>query len=298
MNRLIAYFDSAVQGIGRYFEVNKLIVLVFALLLAWWLADKKPENTKGKNLLLYTLVMSLLLLIPVTAVFVMMYQTAFYDYEWAWSMVPVTAVLAYGAVCLLKKNLKKGKLLWGILGVAAILCLCGNQGTLMTVSGKEAMARENTAEILQELSALDVEKPCILWAPKNIMEQVRRRDGKILLIYGRDMWDVKAGAYDYEAYSAELTNAYVWLEVMTEQAEVASIMADQAASFSTLCVEKDLNRFREEYLGTVLENGGNVLVFPNLVAEHIEESILKLAREKELLVKNAYTEEYTIYLLK
>ena len=298
MNRIVTYFEAVLQGIGRYFEANKLIVLVLAMLLAWWLTDEKPGSEKGRTMIRYTLVMSLVLLFPVTAVFVMIYQTAYYDYEWAWSMVPVTALIAYGAVLLIEKGVQKGRLLLGILGVAAVLCLCGNQGTLMTVDSDAAEAQENTAEILREIYALDIEEPCTLWAPKDVMEQVRRLDGKILLIYGRDMWDTKAGAYDYEAYSPELTNAYVWLEVMTQQAEVASIMADPIASFTVLCMEEDLNRAREEYLGTVLENGANVLVLPNLVAEHIEESILKLTGEKQLDLQNSYTEEYTIYLLK
>ena len=299
MSRVIAYLDAAWQGLGRYFEANKLIVLVFALLLAWWLAEKKPEKEQDKKLFGYTFVMCLLLLIPVTAMCVMIYQTAYYDYEWAWAMVPLTAVIAYGAVRLLEqvKHKRKRKLLLGIVGVAAVLCLCGNQGTPLTVSSEEATAQENTAEILQELYDYGMTEGRTMWAPKNIMEQVRRQDGKILLIYGRDMWDGKAGAYDYEVYSEAVTNAYIWLEVMCEQAQVASIMADPTAAFTTLCEEEDLNRARETHLCAVLDAGANILVLPNLVAEHIEESILKLAGERGLSVQHTYTEEYTIYLV-
>ncbi len=297
MSRVMGYLESALQGADRYFEANKLVVLLFALLLAWWLADKKPKEHMGRQMLIYTLVMSLLLLFPVTAMFVMIYQTAYFDYEWAWCMVPLTAVIAYGGVCLLENIKHKGKLFLGILAIAGVLCICGNQGTILTVDSEEASAQEDTTELLQELYHFGMAKERILWAPKNIMEQVRRQDGRILLIYGRDMWDVKAGSYDYEVYSEAVTNAYIWLEVMCEQAQVASIMADPTASFTTLCEEEDLNRAREERLHAVLEAGANVLVLPHLVAEHIEESIMKLAAEKQLTVENTYTEEYTIYLL-
>lgn len=297
MSRVMAYLEAAVQGLGRYFEANKLVVLVLALLLAWWLAEKKPGNTKGRTLLLYTLSMTFLLIFPVSAVFVMLYQTAFYEYEWAWSMVPVTAVIAYGATLLVQGLGKRGKMLLGVLGITAVLCLCGNQGTLMTVEEEAAAAQEDTRVILQEIYDLGITKQRVLWAPKNIMEQVRRFDGKMLLIYGRDMWDSKAGAYDYEAYSQELTNAYIWLEVMKQQAELASIMADPVKSFRILCEEEDLNRPTEEHLKTVLQAGANVLVLPNPVAAHIEDSIAKLARERQLHLKSAYTENYTIYLL-
>lgn len=297
MSRMILYLEGAVRGLGRFLEGNKLVVLVLALLLAGWLLEKKPVGKKARQMFQYTLVMSLLLLCPVTAVPVMLYQTAYYDYEWAWSMVPLTAVIAYGAVLLTERGKQGRNRLLSILGVAAVLCLCGNQGTVLTVEGQEAEAWEDAAEVLQELYDFGIGKQRILWAPKNMMEQVRRRDGKILLIYGRDMWDAKAGAYDYEVYSEALTNAYIWLEVMTEQAQVASVMPDPGVSFAALCEEKDLNRDRETHLGAVLKAGANVLVLPGLVAEHIEESILELAAEQQLSVQNAYTEEYTVYLL-
>lgn len=297
MSRLMTYFEAALQGLSRYFEANKLVVLLLAILLAWWLVDKKPREIKGKMILLYTLVMSVVLLFPITALFVMIYQTGYYDYEWAWSMVPLTAVLAYGAVLLIERGGQQAKKFWSILIIAAVLCLCGNQGALLTIEGEDAAAQENTVEVLQEIYDFGIGNQCMLWAPKNIMEQVRRQDGKILLIYGRDMWDVKAGAYDYEAYSEELTKAYVWLENMEGQAEVASIMADPMASFRILCDEVDLNADRKTHLRTVLQSGANVLVLPHLVAEHIEESILTLADEMQKTIKNTYTEEYTIYML-
>lgn len=297
MSRVIAYLDSALQGAGRYLESNKLIVPVLALLLAWWLVEKKTKEEKVGKLFGYTLIMSIVLLCPVTAMFVLIYQTGYYDYEWAWSMVPVTAMIAYGAVCLVQKGKGRWQSAMTILGVAAVLCLCGNQGTLQTVKGQDAAAWENTSEVLEALYDCGMTKEKLMWAPKNMMEQVRRQDGKILLIYGRDMWDVKSGSYDYEVYSEAVTAAYVWLEVLCEQADIASIMADPAASFSILCAEEDLNRARETHLCTVLDAGANVLVLPHLVAEHIKESILELAEERQLKVQNAYTEEYTIYLL-
>ena len=297
MNRVRVYLEAAIQGLGRYFEENKLVVLVLALLLAWWLTEKKPENTRGKTLLFYTLGMTLLLVFPVSAIFVMLYQTSLYDYEWAWSMVPVTAVIAYGATVLVERFAQKGKLLLGVLGIAAVMCLCGNQGTIAIVETEAATAQKDTGAILQEITNFDRTKQRVLWAPENIMEQVRRLDGEFLLVYGRDMWDTKAGAYDYEAYSEELTNAYIWLKNMEQQVKLATIMADPMKSFQTLCEEEDLNRPVETHLNTVLDAGANVLVLPNLVAEHIEDKIARLAQEKQLELHSAYTENYIIYLL-
>lgn len=297
MSGVMAYLEAALQGVDRYFDANKLMVPFLALLLLFLLTSIKPWGEKHFVFSAYTMLMSLLLLVPVTAMLIMRYQTAYYDYEWAWSMVPVTAVLAYGAVLLTERAGKKPGLLLSTLAVILVFFICGNQGSLLTVESEEATAQENTAEILQELQDFGTIQERVLWAPRSVMEQVRRQDGKFLLIYGRDMWDVKAGAYDYEAYSESVTNAYIWLETITELAEVASIMADPALSLTIQCEEREITGAEEIHLRTMLQEGVNVLVLPHLVAEHVEESILNIAEEMQLTIQNTYTEEYTIYLV-
>lgn len=296
MSRIWTYVTGAIQGLERYLLENKLAVVLFAFLLACLFAEKKAVGEKGSKMLVYTLVLCVLLLCPITAAVIMMYQTAYYDYEWAWSLVPVTAVIAYGATLLVERGFQKSKKLLGILAVTGVLCLCGNQGAVLTVDSREANAAVNTKEVLQAAYDAGMSGQHIVWAPKDLMQEVRRQDGKILLIYGRDMWDEKAGAYDYEAYDASLTEAYIWLEAVTVQADLAATLADPAKSFAILCEERELNEEREKHLRTVLDTGANTIVLPNLVAEHIQESILAVAEEKQLSVKHAYTEEYTIYL--
>ena len=46
MSSVFAYLEVAWQGVERYFEANKLVVLVFALLLAGWLSERKPAGEK------------------------------------------------------------------------------------------------------------------------------------------------------------------------------------------------------------------------------------------------------------
>lgn len=297
MSRILDYITGAISGLERYFAANKLIVVLFAVLLAGWLAEKKFAEEKGSRMLMYTLVMSILLICPLTAVAVMIYQTAFYDYEWAWSMVPITAVIAYAGAWLIDKGFSKKKKLLGVLLAVAVLFLCGNQGTLQVVETKEALAAEAAGKILQSLEGLGGTGQKILWAPKNIMQEVRRQDGKILLIYGRDMWDEKAGAYDYESYNESLTNAYLWLESMTELTETAAGMEEPLKSLKLLCQEKQLDEQTEGYLWIMVDAGVNTYVFPNLLADYLQEDLESIAAQRMLTVRTAYTEEYTIYFM-
>lgn len=295
MSGIFTYLSEAMQGVERYFQANKLIVLLIAVLLVFWLANKKVVGEKGNRMLVYTAVMCVLLICPVTAVAVMIYQTRFYDYEWAWGLISVTAVIAYGAVVILDKYFEKRKLFWGVVIAVAILALCGNQGMLRTVDAVEARSRTDVQEILQCIQKESSISQKVLWAPKNIMQEVRRQDGKILLIYGRDMWDEKAGAYDYEAYDESLIQAYIWLENMAEQERLVSDAPEAAESFADLCEE--LDKEVESYLWIMVEAGVNTFVLPNLTADYMEEALRFIASQRLLTIETAYTEEYTIYFL-
>ena len=298
MSMILTYLNDALQGVIRYFQTNKLMVLFLAVLLAGWLAAKKVAGEKDNRMLLYGLIMAVVLVCPVTAAAVLIYQTRFYDYEWAWSMVPVTAVIAYGAAWLLDKYFPKRKVLVGVAVAAAVLALCGNLGMLQTVSPTEAESRTDAQEILECMEGESSLTQKNLWAPSNIMQEVRRQNGNILLIYGRDMWDEKAGAYDYDAYSEPIIQAYIWLENMVALEQQISSEEGAIEAFRTLCEEQELDRELEQYLWSMVEAGVNTLVLPNLTADYMEDALEAIALQSTLTMETAYTEEYTIYFLK
>ena len=114
MSALSLYFERTVKGMETYFSHDKTVVLLLLVLLVLWLGDKKKNNETHNRLLVYTTVISLALLFPVTAIVAVIYQSAYYDYEWVWSMVPVVAVVGYGAVRIyeMSEREKKGRLVW------------------------------------------------------------------------------------------------------------------------------------------------------------------------------------------
>lgn len=289
------YWNLALQGIDRYLGENRFIVLFFVFLLFVLFSVKRPMRDNVGKMLAYTIIMTVALLCPVTVVGILLYQTGFYEYEWAWSMVPVTAVIAYGITLFLEKEFNK-KLILGSLIVAVVLFLCGNQGTLQTVSISQKEALKEVETVLQCISEEPGQKR--VWAPKDMMELVRRKDASVQLVYGRDMWDAKAGSYDYEAYNEYLTGAYLWLENIAKEEAKISVSPEKEELFALTWEAEDAEKGLTEYMQALVEAGTNTYVLPTLTAVYVEDFLRQEADLRALEMHAAYTQNYTVYFLK
>lgn len=294
MSTLLQYFERTVKGLETFFSLDKTVVILLVVLLVLWLGEKKEHNEENNRLLVYTAGVSFLLLFPFTAVFAVIYQSAFYDYEWVWSMVPVVAVIGYGGVLLYESGIqeKKGKLLWW-LALLMLLFFCGNQGQLKTATDAEKQNDIWTEGIIAVAETVSKETEPILWGPQNIMQEVRRKTGEIVLIYGKDMWDLKAGAYDYEAYPQEWIQAYEWMDAINVLAAETGEQAD-----ATLYEKYEIEDSLPEVFTTMLNSGVNVIVLPESIATNLEEMILQELKKTEKSIQKEYVKQYTVYLLK
>lgn len=297
MSRILEYVAQAYEGLLQYLSHNNLVVILSAVLLFFWLAEKKETNEKTGRLLFYTLLMVIILVCPLSAMAVMLYQTAFYDYTWAWSLVPLTIVIAYGVVVFWEKETNLIRKM-GIIGLTVvILCLTGNQGMIQKVSTREAEGRSETKQILQEIVAFNVQKDCVVWAPRTVMQEIRRYDGRIMLVYGKDMWDEKSGAYDYEAYNQEITDAYTWLEKAIEYSNLAESMEKPEEAIGHLDELYKWSDNAEHSMEQIVEAGANTIVLPSIMSEYLNDTIMSIIQEKGKSLQKAYTQEYTIYVM-
>lgn len=294
MSALSLYFERTVKGMETYFSHDKTVVLLLAVLLVLWLGDKKKNHETHNRLLVYTTVISLALLFPVTAVVAVIYQSAYYDYEWVWSMVPVIAVVGYGAVRIYEmlEREKRGRQIWW-LGLLLLLFFCGNQGCLKTASEEEAKTAVMAREIMVTVeNAMDTEVP-VLWGPKDIMQEIRRETGEIRLVYGKDMWDPKAGAYDYEAYSPELIRAYEWMDC------VCVLSSENVGEQEMALYEKyDIPAQLSEVVLYMMDSGVNVIVLPGNTAENLDKLLAETVEKANINVQKENVEQYVVYLLK
>lgn len=204
---------NAWSGWTGYMDSGKLAALLLAVLLYLWFGRKERENLP---LLLYTSVMTVCCILPVTAVLLMLYQTKFYNYEWIWSLVPLTAVTAYGMTIFLthlweteQKERWKHCIPVTLLAVAVVL-FCGSMGGEVWDRKTEREERQRACEVLERISARYPEETICLWGPREIMEYARE-DASITLPYGRNMWDHFLDGYAYDTYHEELILLEQWM---------------------------------------------------------------------------------------
>lgn len=201
-------------GWENYIESGKLAALLLAALLFLWFHRKQAEQ----RLLLYTTVMTFCCIVPVTAVLLMKYQTKFYDYEWVWSMVPLTAVIAYGIAFFLTeywKDFRGAEWRKGVpvtMLLLAVVLLSGGMGRQVWDKDAQKAEQQQAYKVLEQIAAKSPDGNLCLWAPREIMEYARETNGNIRLPYGRNMWDIYLNGYAYDTYDEKMKMLYQWME--------------------------------------------------------------------------------------
>ncbi len=253
---------NVISGWTQYIQDGKYMVLFLGSILYLWYTIKSIDNIKTKQLLCYTTITTILILFPLSAAVLMKYQTAFYDYGWLWSMVPINGIIAYGAVevyneCYFKRwNQNKIKTSAGIAFGLALLVLCGNMGsnTLNTQYSKDTKAEVNA--IMDYLTQTGNNTNICIWAPQSIMEYARYHNGEIQLLYGRDMWNHSLGAYSYDVYPQDKNTLYEWMEIINNK--------------ELNLKNKQPTENIAEYCEIALGYGVNTILLHNTVAEEIQ----------------------------
>ena len=232
---------SAWQGWEAWIGTGKLPALFLAALL--YLLIRAKSRGAQRKLVYYGSAAAVLAICPVTAAVLMKYQTAFYDYPFIWSLVPMTLVIAFGATVFLQENLRKGGGWRAAASLVILLAFCvmllvlsGGMGPRGVYVPEETAAKERAKAVwqemqprLQETQELRGQQVC-LWAPQEIMDIARREPVSVLplLLYGRNMWDEALNAYTYDSYSAELQELYLWMEAYAQEAASGEDAAGQA----------------------------------------------------------------------
>jgi len=223
MTDFLNNIQTAWLGWKNYTDGGKLAALLLAALLFLWC---NREQVRELSLLLYASFMTICCIVPVTAALLLIYQTKFYDYEWIWSLVPGTAVTAYGMTLFLTgrwEDFKASRWREGIplaLLLLLVLLLAGGMGSRPWDNERENSERQQAREVLEHLLEMTPDGEVCLWAPREIMEYAREVDGRIKLPYGRNMWDVSLSAYSYDTYDEKILGLCKWME-QTEAADTA-----------------------------------------------------------------------------
>lgn len=267
---------NAWMGWRDYTGDGKLAALLLAVLVFLWLTRRWKRQGV---LVLYTSVAVFCCILPFSAVFLMLYQTKFYDYEWIWSIVPLTVIIAYGIAvfwteyCGEYKNGGWRKSVPLNIFLLTVILLCANPGRNLEDGIDKAEERQHARAVLKQLAMTLPEDYICLWAPREIMEYARETDSMFRLPYGRNIWDASLNAYAYDVYDEGTGLLYQWMM----QAEAAGEEYTEADSGEkTITVE--------EAAAYAMEAGVNCVLLPgNVEAEVINRMEKALGAEVQSL---------------
>lgn len=259
---------NAWQGWQQFTTGGKLPAILMAVLLYLWLAGGWKRQ---KELYFYTILITLLCIFPVTAMVLLLYQTKFYDYEWLWSLVPMTVVIAWGITEFLAERWKGFSLSRWKQGIPvtvlllAVLVLCSGLGRTKNSWNEEQIKRRKADEVIDRVLELQDGDIC-LWAPREIMEYTRERIGGLRLIYGRNMWEEALNAYTYDTYSQEIQELYLWIENVNSTG--TAFIEDEA--------QGELLLWGENCMKTAAEAGVSCILLPGSLEADIVESLAEI----------------------
>lgn len=238
------FMDAVYAGWLQYTQGGMYLGLFFAALLFIWLVCYDGFGKEGqegrKNLFLYTVGITGLILFPGTAFLLLKYQTAYYTYSQLFLLVPFVPVIAWSITeffAWLEKNRKQTKggkgqkripkwlsgrtWIYEVAAAAVFVSVVWMAGTLsaanevtnQTVNDEKIPAKVLT--VLQKLESgegISLEED-VVTAPDEILEYARAYSGDIKLLYGRNMWQKELNAYTYDVYPEELEKVHDWLNL-------------------------------------------------------------------------------------
>ena len=216
-----------------------LVALAISICTIVYIASHKPTGISDNKLtsitseltaanvvplVIYSLLISLLLLLPFTALGFMQFQTVFYSYSTLWQMAPVLPVSAMILTVIYTHTTALAKRHYAVIALiltTIILFICSNMGNASWKNKEFAPKNYDVsyAECTPLLSRLEQyavsgafgEELTIL-GPCNVTAYVHMYSGNIHTLYGKDMWDNSMKPYTYNEYPEAYNKLSVWMK--------------------------------------------------------------------------------------
>ena len=213
-------------------------------------AGSKDRNKTIMALWLYTGLTAFVCICPVTALFLMKYQTAFYSYVWIWAVVPQTALIAWAAAEFLC-GLWKKRTLTNIVATVILLGIVFLSGNPVSEWTREQTAQipamdvtmqqnsetspwETLASLTKYRLTESGDTGFTLWAPKEVMAAARAYSADINPVYGRSIWDASLGSYSYDTYETGQEDLYLWMSHLETTGETEYVRMDESTGARTI----------------------------------------------------------------
>jgi hypothetical protein len=305
MNRLRESFLSTLSGFDMFVAEYKYFALVICCVVYVFMNWKRYKKTKSETFFVFCVLMIAMIIFPVTGMALQIYQTKFYDYPWVWSCVPMAAMIAWGSVAFIFEEIPrriqkeegkstKGQLFWknlcGIAVIVAILFMCGNQGRLNALDEKTVQDEMAAEQILEYLETNNLLVDHVVWGKAGVLQYLRSHNGQVVLLYGRDMWEAKAGAYDYEGYTKEEIACYEWMEILSSAHNLYLLEVEQPTKEIVQALST------EEHIKAARSMGADIVILPTKMIVWMEKYIQLPESEGAIVSKEIG--EYTVWEFK
>lgn len=306
---MMTLLASAVNGWTDYIQHGKYAALLIAAILYLGYRIRKQTGEAGegqsasKILYLYAALSAAACICPVTALILMKYQTAFYAYVWIWSLVPMTALIAWAAADFLDRlwTEKNAGRIPATLLLLGIVILSGNplsEGTGTQLSQIPAPAKVTASEeeatpweVLEMLAVYhygeNPDREFCIWAPKAVMAQARAFSADIRPVYGRSIWDAALGSYSYDTYELWQEDLYLWMNHLEATGETEYVRMDGNDGERTIDFAYCLDRAEEA--------GVDYILLPENMPEETTAELTKTLGNRAALTRMAgyYMIEWT-----
>lgn len=234
-------------------------------------AGSRDRNKTTMTLWLYSGLTAFACICPLSALFLMKYQTAFYSYVWIWAVVPQTALIAWAAAEFLC-GLWKKRTLTNLMATVILLGIAFLSGNPVSEWTKEQTAQipvmdvtiqqnpetspwETLASLTEYRLAESGEGSFTLWAPKELMAAARAYSAEIYPVYGRSIWDASLGSYSYDTYATGQEDLYLWMSHLEATGETEYVRMDESTGARTIDFADCLKYAAEKNVDIVLLPG-------------------------------------------
>lgn len=206
-----------------------LALFLVAILYLYIAGEEKTKLYK------FSSVAAVLILFPLTGWILDKYFQNFYkDLSLQW-LLPIFALIAFAAVDIYNRQTVKWKKYLVIPAMCLVLLLSGFVSNSYAGDDHEVKGNGNLAEIediYRWILGNAGERQIVLVAPRELMENARAYDGRLLTAYGRDIWEADL---DYAFYGNYEEWAYGLSEHMNKSIEdnEKEVLAELARSGAT-----------------------------------------------------------------
>jgi len=214
---MIEYVTSIWANWLTFVDETKIVGLFIVVAMTIWLLELWQ---KRRTFFMTCVVCVVLCFVPFTAMGLLLYQTAFYAYDWIWALIPMIPFLAYGGTEVYAKIWSERKLpkYTRLVLTALGLAICGlsisfaGPGMQETAKGNRIQDTKQTLEIVEEYGEETLGQELFLWAPREIVAYARVIAPQIHLYYGRDMWEEELDVLTDDRYTKKQKEDYLWME--------------------------------------------------------------------------------------